>query len=215
MKKYIFFCVAILELLALSVNAQVYDRKSVRSGENLSDYAYYLFPSFSDGIMKSKDGSKSESKMNFNMLYCQMQFIGPNGDTLNIAKPEDIDSVRLNNNSFFYNKGYFEIIEDFDSVKLVVLRKVSYEPVKIGAMGQPSHATSIDSYESLLVDDRAESKKLTLNQDLDIVLISTYFLMRGNGDMVTANKKNFLDFFAGGKQNIESYLKSQKTDFKK
>ena len=40
--------------------------------------------------------------MNFNMLLCDMQFIDPKGDTLEISKTEDIDSIQFKNAVFYF-----------------------------------------------------------------------------------------------------------------
>jgi len=213
MKKYHFFILAVLGLQTLSLTAQTYEKRTIKAGENWFDYAYYLFPSFTDGTARIKDGGQLKSKMNFNMLLCQMQFINAHGDTLNIANPSEIDSIRLNNKSFFYKNGYFEILDEYGSVKLMVSRSVKYEPVKIGAMGIPSHGTSIDSYATLR--DQNDTKLLILNEDLDVVLESSYFLTKNNGDLVVASKSNFLNLFEKNKQSIEGYLKLNKPNFNK
>ena len=136
MKSYILSAVIFFQ--SFSAWAQVYDRKKFHSGDNLSDHFTYRFPSFEEAAILLKNGDTLRFKMNFNMLLCSMQFIQPTGDTLEISKPEDIDSIRLNNSTFFFRSNYFEILAASDPVKLVVSRQVSFEPVMIGAMGAPS-----------------------------------------------------------------------------
>jgi hypothetical protein len=41
------------------------------------------------------------------------------GDTLAISKPDNIESIRLNNSTFFFRDGYYEIVAASDSVKLI------------------------------------------------------------------------------------------------
>lgn len=212
MKKPILFAIVILAFQNLSLTAQVFEKRTLKSGQNWFEFAYYLFPSFAEGSAKVKSGGQSIYKMNFNMLLCQMQFINEHGDTLNID-PAEIDSIIVNNKTFFYKKGYYEVVADFDSVKLLVLRNVKYEPVKTGAMGLPSHGNSIDSYATLR--DENDTKQLILNEDLDIYLESTYFLAKKNGDMVTATKSNFLSSFKKNKPDIQQFIKSNKLNFNK
>ncbi len=210
MIKNIFFALVILGSQNLSVTAQVLEKKTLKAGQNWFEFAYYLFPSFAEGTAKLKSGGQSTYKMNFNMLLCQMQFINEHRDTLNID-PSEIDSIIVNSKTFFYKKGYFEVISDFDSVKLLVLRTVKYEPVKTGAMGQPSHGNSIDNYATLR--DENESKQLILNVDLDIYLESTYFFEKKKADMVRATKSNFLSSFKKNKPDVEDFIKSNKLNF--
>jgi len=213
MKKYFFLSLVFCVSQIFSLSAQSYERRTIKAGETLADNAYYLFPSFTDGVVKMKDGGKSLSKLNFNMLLCQMQFINEHGDTMNIADPLAIDSIIINGKSFFYKKGYCEILYNADSLNLIVSRNVSYEPVKIGAMGLSSHGGSIDSYATIRDDNN--SKQLTINQDIYVVIESTYFLMNDKAEMLNASKSNFLSLFEKNKEAIKEYLKSNKTNYNK
>jgi len=213
MKKYLALLLLILVFHSYSVSAQSHDRKTIKAGENLSDYIYYLFPSFTNGTVKMKHGGTSSAKLNFNMLLCQMQFLNEHGDTMSIADPLEIDSVIINDKSFFYNKGYYEILDNSSSAKLVVLRTVNYEAVKIGAKGLPSRGGDIDSYTN--IRDENETRQLVLNQDLDVVVESTYYLMSSKGEMFIASKSSFANLFEKNKEIIEGYLKSNKTNYNK
>lgn len=145
-----------------------------------------------------------------------MQFINPKGDSLEISKPEDIDSIRLNNCTFFFRNGYFEIIAAFDSVKLVVSRKASFETVKIGAMGLPSHSASIEDYSSYSNNDNREKPlQLHVNQDINAYEKTEYFLISNKGEFIKATKTNFLEIFSDGKKSIEKFLRLNKINFNK
>ena len=105
---------------------QAYQRTTIHAGESISSLSYYLLPSFTNATVKLKSSGRLVSKMNFNLLICEMQFIGPGNDTLSIAKPEDVDSIVLGTNIFFFNEGYYEIFASAGNIKLAVLLKVSY-----------------------------------------------------------------------------------------
>ncbi len=213
MEKKLFLILVLFASQVSSLSAQSYVRKIIKAGENPIDSSYYLFPSFSDGTVKMKDGGKSYSKLNFNLLLCQMQFLNERGDTMSIADPLEIDSVIINGKSFFYKKGYYEILHNSDSLNLVVLRNVTYEPVKIGAMGISSHGGSIDTYTTLRDDN--VTRQLIINQDINVVIKSTYFLMNNKGEMYNATKSNFLSLFEKNKEPIQGYLKTNKTNYNK
>ena len=213
MGKNLFLILVLFAFQVSTLSAQSYVRKTIKAGETLADNTYYLFPSFTDGTVKMKDGGKSLSKLNFNILLCQMQFVNEHGDTMNIADPSEIDSIILNDKSFFYKKGYYEILHSSDSLNLVVLRNVTYEPVKIGAMGLASHGGSIDSYTTLRDDN--VTRQLVINQDINVVIESTYFLMNKKGEMYNATKSNFLSLFEKNKETIQGYLKANKTNYNK
>lgn len=142
-----------------------------------------------------------------------MQFIGTANDTLSIAKPGETNSILLNNAVFFFNKGYYEIITSAGNVKLAVLRKVNYEPIKIGALGVPSHSgTGIQSYSSLVTT--VGQRQLVVNEDIEITKETAYFLINcNNTEMIKANKSGFLKLFPHSNQPLQTYFRQNKIDF--
>jgi hypothetical protein len=211
LKIFIFLLVL---FITVAVNAQVYDKKTIQSGESLSELSYYLFPSFEDAAVKFKNGGILASKMNFNLLICQMQFLDEHGDTLNIAKPAEIESIVLGNNLFFYDEGYYEIIAAADSSELAVLRTVTYQPVRIGALGLPNRSgTGTVSDTSMIV--QAGEKHLVAREDIDVFKVTTYFLMTPGGEKVRANKAGFLNFFSKERKQVQAYIKENRPSFNK
>ena len=214
MKSFFQLTVIAVICFCFSAEAQVYKKKTIHSGESISDLSYYLFPSFTDATVKLKKGGSLNSKVNFNLLICEMQFIGPNNDTLTISNPENVDSILLNNNTFFFNKAYYQIVESANGVRLAVLRKVSYQPIKIGALGLPNYSgTGIQSYTSFVTS--TGDKKLVMNEDVEITSETAYFLINGNEEFNKANKTFFTKAFPGSEEKIDAYLKQNKVDFNK
>ncbi len=213
MKKYFSFT-AILVLSIFSVKAQSYEKKTVHTGESLSEVSYYLFPSFKDAHVKFKKGGELVSKLNFNLLICQMQFIDPKGDTLNLAKLEDIDNIEFDSTLFFYKEGYYQVMKKSNAVTLTILRKVSYEPIKIGALGLRNHSGTGTEEQGSFVN-KAGIKELTMNEDVDITRETTFFLITANGEMTKANRPGFLKVFSKNSQPIKTYIKENKPDFNK
>ena len=115
MKKYISLTVIIIIAFLSSLKAQVYDKKTVHAGQSLSEVSYYLFPSFRDAKVQFKKGGELVSKLNFNLLICQMQFIDPKGDTLNLTRLEDIDEIDFDSTFFFMIK----VITRFSQTSMV------------------------------------------------------------------------------------------------
>ena len=215
MNRYILSAAIFLQ--SFSVSSQVHDRKVVGADEKISDYFIYRFPSFEQATVLFKNGGSSTYKMNFNMLLCTMQFIDPKGDTLEISKPEDIDSIRLNNSIFFFRDGYFETIAATESVKLVVSRKARFESVKIGAMGLPSRSSAIDNYDSYSSNDKQFNTpvQLSINQNIDAYQKTEFFLTSNKGEFIKATKTNFLKIFNDDKKSIEGFLRLNKINFNK
>ena len=215
MKIYFSLLVLFIAGSLTSTNAQVYERKTVHSGESLSAISYYLFPSYEDAAVIFKNGKSGRSKMNFNLLLCQMRYINSHGDTLYIAEPADIESITFDSTSFFFDEGYYQIVAMTDSVKLAVLRKVSFSPVKIGAFGlQNRIGNGIQSYSSFLVPGIGVTE-MKVAEDLDINTEITCFLIDANGSRLKASKAVFMQLFSKYRNQIKTYLKENKTNFNK
>ncbi len=200
--------------ICAGLHAQVYQRKTLNSGESISDKSYYLFPSFINGTVKFKKGGSLVAKLNFNLLISVMQFINEKNDTLEISKPNEIDSIIIEGHSFFFNNGYYEVLASGDSVKLVVLRKSSCMPVKTGAMGLTDHigagnqtVTSLETY--------LGERKLTMSEDVEVTEEADYLLVNANGEMIKADKTGFKEFFPAKADDIQSYIKHHKIKFSK
>jgi hypothetical protein len=212
MNKNIWLTAILLVSFLISLKAQVYDKKTVHAGQSLAEVSYYLFPSFRDAKVQFKKGGELVSKLNFNLLICQMQFIDPKGDTLNLARPDDIDEIDFDSTSFFYNEGYYQVLADIDGTRLAVLRKVSYEPIKIGALGLRNHSGTGTEEEGSFVHKSGDKE---LNEDVDITKETTFFLIAGNGEIIRANRSGFLKVFSKNSQSIKTYIKENKPDFNK
>lgn len=194
--------------------AQTYTKKTVYSGESIVDKSYFLFPSFENAAVKMKNGGSMVYKMNFNLLICAMQFIDTNNDTLVIAKPAEVDTITLNDQQFYFNDGYYQVLTNTDSAKLVVLRTASYDALKIGALGLPSHSGSgIQSYSTL--ETYLGERKLTVNEDVEVTDETNYFLINNSGEKIKADKAGFIKFFPAKASSISSYLKQNNIKFSK
>ncbi|MEP7372214.1 MAG: hypothetical protein ABI675_02425 [Chitinophagaceae bacterium] len=206
------FLSAILFLHCLSGVAQLNQRKTIHANENLSDYFTWLYPSFEEAGVTFKTGVSVKYKLNFNTFLCMMEFIDPNGDTLEISNPENIDSIQVHTSTFFFKDDYFQIIAAVDSLRLVVSRQARFEGVRLGAMGLPARNVSINDY----ITYSNSYKKVfqaTVNEDLYVHLKTEYFLIDRNGEYMKASKNNFLDLFNDNKKEIQNYLKLNKINF--
>jgi hypothetical protein len=210
MKLYILSAVIFFQ--TFSAGAQQRSKKIIHAGERLSDYFTYRFPAFKEATVLLKNGDTLTYKMNFNMLLYSMEFINPKGgDTLEISTPEDIDSIRFNNSTFFFKDDYFEILAAFYPVKLIVSRKANIEGVMLGAMGLPARNYQVEGIDkinpkSLMTLD------LRLNQDIYVYGKTDYFLISNEGEF-KATKPNFLKIFKDDKKSIENFLKLNKVNF--
>lgn len=73
-------------------------------------FPQFVFPTFSRGIIKMKDGRKMTAVLNYNSLDEEMIFLQGNRYMV-LDKPEEIDTVYIQNRRFVYTgKVFYEVV---------------------------------------------------------------------------------------------------------
>jgi hypothetical protein len=201
------------------VPAQLTETITVKAGNDLSDalatHGVYQFPVFNTGTVLFRDGSSTKARMNFNVYLNAMQFIDDKGDTLEIANPELIDSIKLDSTVYFYTKEYLQVVSDGADIKLVRQQKVSFQSVKRGAYGLPAPGASIETYGGNAVKGFNTVNRLTLNEDIIVKRETYYFIYYKKFRSVRANRPGFHTAFPGLKDQVNNFTSTNKIDFKK
>ena len=180
--------------------------------ESLSIKNLYEYSQFVYGKVFFKPGDSSSGRLNYNRLLDQMQFIDFKGDTLNIADPGTIKSIRINNDLFYYDEGYVKLIKDSNTIKLAAkqtLRVVNKE--KTGAYNMPSSTSAIDSYGSYMSEGKMY--KLVPREDIVLKKQTQYYFGDKFNHFILANKKNLLRLYSKQNVSLNAYLKENNVDF--
>jgi len=191
----------------------------VKAGEDIaqaySPNGFYRFPQFGKATLYYKNGSANEGKLfNYNILSSNLQFIGDKGDTLELGGRENIDSVICQGTKFIFNNGFMELVNSVDSVLLLKKTTMKMETENIGAYGVPNATSSILNMRSYTTGTSVYN--LTLNQDVVITDVVSWFFVDKNHEPVKANKANLLKILPAEKQEkTETWLKQNKTSFDK
>jgi len=213
----LFLSAQLLLAIVTGINAQVQEKIIIRAGEDvtaaLSAHGLYRFPAFRRGIVKFKDGSFSKTLLNYNVFLNDMQFISPKGDTLAIDESGLIDSVRIDTDVFFYQKGYLQVVADYNDVKLVSKQTNSFQYIKKGASDLPNPTVQILSYSkvpSLLFVDN----KLLVTEDILVLKEQTYFITYKKFKQTIADNSGFLKAFPDKKNEIRNFIDANKIDLR-
>lgn len=205
-------------LLSFSAEAQISETIRVKAGDDLSAavsaHGVYKFPGFIYGTVLFRDGTHTMAKMNFNVFLNDMMFIDNKGDTLAIDHAELIDSIKLDTTIFYYEKGYFQVIADYQTAKLVRQEKINYENVKKGAYGLPAPGASIETYGTSGIQYNP-AKTLVLNEDVIIKKETLYLVCYKRFRSVRANERGFLTAFPEIKKEIVDFISINKINFNK
>ena len=211
-KLYLSFCLSMV--LTVYISAQKDELITVKAGSKILSYfplqERYLYPEFMNGRALFKNGFYSERRLNYNYLLGDIEFI-QNRDTLSIINKKDIKFIAVEQDTFYYDKGYIKQInggpmriglKDFIELK-EVQNKDPY--------GIASSASSTTSFGSLPLD--GNFYKLTANQDMVFQRIRQFYIAVSGNGFILINRKNLLVTFPANGDKIKSYLKSNKVKF--
>ena len=210
----VLLCVAML-FEGGAAQAQLYEKTIIHTGDSVSKYYSYLFPSFKTAVVKMRDGRSSVYPINFNMLLCDMQFINRKQDTLEITNPEEIDSIVLDSCSFIYDykQGYLQILVTSNAASLAVLRQSTFDPIEMGAMGTPRHSGGIEMWNS--ISSRQGTLPLQVNSEIYAYRNTRFLLIYKSGETENAGKSAFIRIYDGDKRSFDQFVKNNRIDFNK
>ena len=186
----------------------------VKAVTNLNDYfpmsKRYLYPEFTGGKGFFQNNRIVPCLFNFNLLSGEIEFISSK-DTLLIAKKQEIVSIVVAKDTFYYHEAYLQQILG-GKFKVYLKRGLKIQDIrKEGAMGSVNRSAASDSYSFLILGKRS----LDLKPTEDILLQKTeeYFYSFGGSDYIPFTRKNILKVQQGREVVIKDFIKSNKTDF--
>lgn len=181
--------------------------------ESLGDSVIYHYPQFMSGVVYHKDGTVSHASLNLNLITGEMQFISPSKDTLAIANETAINYVTIQDDTFYFDKVFIQLIHGNINAKLGEIEIIKQSDVqKEGAYGQMSSTGSIDAFTSYY--NLNQSYKLAEKSTITMRKSTILFMGDKNNHFLPANKKNISKLF-GKKSSAESFIKENKIDLDK
>ncbi len=190
----------------------------INPGQKITDVVLpadmYRYADFKTGTVYFKDRRESNALMNYNLVLNEIQFIDAKGDTFSLADEQLIKLITIDNDSFFYSKGCYELVNSFNNIRLV-RREVIYKSSvnKIGAYDQPVQGGSASSYTSFSSGGR--DINLIVNEKITMKKEESYYLAYQNGHIMPASKRNLQREFPKYSAAIEEYSNSNSIDFRK
>jgi len=195
---------------------QAQDKHSVivKAGTSLLDYftvsERYLYPEFQIGKVLFKSNNYSERKLNYNYLAGEIEFI-QDSDTLSIANKDYIKSIIVDQDTFFYDKGYILQIKSGPPNVGLKEELEFIEIQKKDPYGIASSGSATNTYSSLPSDGKYY--ELKANHDMKFERTKWYYISKQKSDFVLYNKKNVYKLFPKYKEKIKSFLKTNKIKF--
>ena len=171
----------------------------------------YLFPQFSEGTVMKKSGEIVKALMNYNTLTQEMIF-KQNEQFLALDQVETVDTVYILNSAFIpVNNMFYEV-----AVKAPVGLYVQYQTIIIPpgnetGFGQ-SQTTAITNISDLKNSGKAYALKLP--DEYKLRSETGFFLKQGDKFINIRNAKDVKNVFSSKADAINTYLKSNKINFK-
>jgi len=187
----------------LNVNAQ---------GNSDRPLPQFLFPVFADGVIVMKDASKSEARLNYNMVE-EAMISEKAGVYWRSQNPALIDTIYLQNRKFVpVDNAFYEILATGETT-FFLENKSKY--VSVGediGYGVKSH--SIDHTELTRFETWSSVVTVELPKNVTISNVSVNWVRR-NGTMLRFNtEKQLLKMFPEKKIRISDYIDKQKINLK-
>jgi hypothetical protein len=210
-----------LAFCCMKMNAQYRKSIPVKAGEDLaqaySPHGFYRFAQFEAGALysRSKSGNSRQS-FNYNILSDKIQFINPQGDTLDMTNPSLFDSVLIGNTIFLYkeHEGFLEQLAAAGSVKLIKKTTLKIKPESIGAYGSATSTSSIDKIDTYVVGNRVFHYKVS--EDMVLKQMIDWYWIGADGNLRKATRKNLIPLLSPAKAAwAGEFIKQQKIDFDK
>jgi hypothetical protein len=188
-------------LVAVSFSFITHLIAQTESGDRLSQY---LFPDFTNGIVKMKTGAGHNLKMNYNTVTEKMVF-EKDGKLMDMTNIESVDTIYLQKKVFVpVNHVFHEVLLNAP-VSLFVQHKSSLiEPGSPSGYGGTSQTSSIKNISSIRV--AGGTYNLELPSDYTVNPSPLFWVRKNNTLSGFSNKRQFLKIFSGESDKIEKFM---------
>lgn len=206
-------------MCSTTLSAQDSNLVTIKTGYRVSDVLtanhVYFYPQFTSGKVFFRNGSRGEAKLNYTLLFDQILYIAPKGDTLALADEKTIKFIVVKTDTFYYDEGYVRLIGGDKEAKLAEKQIwVVSDIQKMGTHDKAKPSVAIYSFSTYTNGiDAAKSKDLIMNEDIVLRKETQYFFGDAYNHFVRATKKQLMLLFPKYQQSMENYLKENKVDF--
>ncbi len=173
----------------------------------------YRFSSFNEGSIIFRSGIMTAARMNYNISFDEMHFIDQHGDTLSLAAPVTINFINLNGSRFYYDKGFIQVIDNFNGVVLGFKQVLFAQQQRKEGYSRPSPQAEVNSYYFF----RGNGQKYTLaeNEEVQVYAREYYFFGNTDGRFSKSGMDYLYQQFPQHRSAISEFLKKHHSNFNK
>lgn len=191
----------------------------IEAGEDIaqaySANGFYRLPHFTKAYLYRNGGVTSpDTKLNYDLLGGNIQFINIGGDTVNLINSSLFDSIQIGELLFYPEEGYMELVTAGSSLRLVKKTEIKWRAEAVGAYGTTNNSGASDKVNNIVLNNNVY--KITHNQRVVIMEKIEWYWMDNKRQFYKASRESLLQLLPSEKQvTVKSFLKENKTRFNK
>jgi hypothetical protein len=158
----------------------------------------YAHNDFTNGVIHYKSGKTVEHRMNYNILFDQMEYINSYGDTL-ILDDTNFDFVAFERDTFFLDGFFFRTLKDYGKIRLVTRNLFSFVNRQKNSAGFP-----YDSY--VAINKGAYLRTIVPKDTLRFITYELYYMADVKNKIQTLHRENLIELYPHRKKALLNYL---------
>ena len=173
---------------------------------------HFLFQEFTKGVIKMKDGRKMSAILNYNMVDEEMIFQQRN-QYMVLNKPEEIDTVFIQNRLFVYKKNaFFELISS-GTYDFFIQHKAKYtETGTTTAYGIKS--PTVEKFNATAIEGGNQVRHIEMPDKVKVVSSPVFWVERESEFMKFLNDKQLIKLFPERAKELKEYIIKTGSDIK-
>jgi hypothetical protein len=175
----------------------------------------FLYDGFQMGKVYFKNGKISVARLNYSFFHGEIQFIGPQKDTLLLTENDFISNIIINGDHFYFekNQGHAQNIGEYG--KIILGRKqqlLFFDKEKNSGYNEYTSSSPVSSY-THFTNSNGETQALKSDSKLLFRKHSYYYFIDRNRKFNIANRVNLVKIYPDHKRAINNYLKDAGINF--
>jgi hypothetical protein len=190
---------------------------SVKQNEQDLKSRICQYPQFVPGKAIFKNGTVTETKLNYSYFTNNILFINPKGDTLELSQADNFNAIIIGTDTFrYYKKKFFQQLTHYSTCNLFIGRSLKYNgSEKKGAYGSYSATTAVTTYNSFTANLGSGYMKLLPDENALYIFQDDYYFSGKFNQFYPATKKGVYELFSKNQKQLKDFLRENKIDFDK
>jgi hypothetical protein len=173
----------------------------------------FLFPEFSSGKVRLKNGNFQTLMLNYNTVSEKVVY-EKDGKYYDVINSEIIDTVFINEHKFVTaGKGYYEVLLITPIPLFLQYQGQVRPPPSVAAYGGTSEVSSTTNYSSL--NTSTGSYNLKLPENYTVKVDQVYWIRKDNDMFSFATERQFLKIFPDKESELKQFIKQNRIKFDK